>query len=103
MSERVRDAVGPTQRVSGSPGAVVLSQEHPLQAVCGHAALVLRLGVALRVGAAGGGALWGAQVVHEGQPVLPAEVHKFDLAHTGIKVHAWMEQSDGGGGETACV
>ena len=69
----------------------MLPQEHPLKAVGGHAVLVLGLGVALRVGAAGRRALGGAQVVHEGQPVLPAEVHKFDVAHAGIEVHAWRE------------
>lgn len=58
-----------------------LSQQHPLQAVRRNAVLVLRVGVALRVGAAGRRALRGAQVVHERQPVLPAEVHKLDLAH----------------------
>lgn len=65
---------------------VALSQKHPLQAVSGHAALILRLGVALRVGAARRGALRGAQVVHERQPILSTEVHKFDLANTRIKV-----------------
>lgn len=65
-----------------------LSQKHPLQAVSGHAALILGLGVALRVGAARRGALWGAQVVHERQPILSTEVHKFDLANTRIEVHA---------------
>lgn len=68
---------------------VILSQKHPLQAVNGHAAVILRVCIALGVGAAGRGALWGAQVVHEGQPVLSTEVHKFNLAHTWIKVHAW--------------
>lgn len=70
---------------------VILSQKHPLQAVSGHAALVFRLCVALGVGAAGGGALWRAQVVHEGQPVLPTEVHKLNLAHAWVKVDAWRE------------
>lgn len=69
-----------------------LSQKNSLQTVSGHAALVLRLRrIALWVRAAGRGALWGAQVVHEGQPVLPAEVHKFDLAHTWVKVDAWRK------------
>jgi len=85
------DRAGPIQRVRGSSSST-LSQKHPLQAVGGHAALVLRLGVALGVGAAGRGALWGAQVVHEGQPVLPTEVHKLDLAHPRIKVDAWVKQ-----------
>lgn len=58
-----------------------LSQQHPLQAVRRNAVLVLRVGVALRVGAARRRALWGAQVVHERQPVLPAKVHELDLAH----------------------
>lgn len=86
-----------TQRRTDKTGAgqrflhVVLSQKHPLQAVSGHAALVLRLGIALGVGTAGRGTLWRAQVVHEGQPVLPTEVHKFDLAHTWIKVDAWKK------------
>lgn len=72
----------------------VLSQKHPLQPVSRHAVLILGLGVALRVGAAGRGALRGAQVVHEGQPILPTEVHKFDLAHTRIEVDAWGKLSD---------
>lgn len=29
--------------------------------------------------------------MHEGKPVLSTEVHKFDLAHTGIKVDTWTE------------
>lgn len=45
---------------------VVLSQKHSLKAVSRHTVLFLRLGVALRVGATGRGALRGAQVVHEG-------------------------------------
>lgn len=69
------------ERARGSPSGVVLSQKHPLQAVGRHAALVLRLCVALGVGAAGRGALRRAQVVHEGQPVLSTEVHKLNLAH----------------------
>ena len=68
---------------------VALSQKHPLKAVGGHAVLLLGLRVALRVGAAGRGALGGAQVVHQGQPVLPTEVNEFDVAHTRIKVHTW--------------
>lgn len=65
-----------------------LSQQHPLQAVRGNAVLVLGVRVALRVGAARRRALRGAKVVHERQPVLPAEVHKLDLAHAGVEVDA---------------
>lgn len=64
-----------------------LSQQDPLKAVGWHAVLVLGVGVALGVGAAGRGALGGAQVVHEGQTVLAAEVHKLDVAHAGVKIH----------------
>lgn len=67
------------------------SQKDPLEAVGGDAVLVLRLGVALRVRAAGRTALGGAQVVHEGQPVLPAEVDEFDVAHARVEVHTWTE------------
>lgn len=67
------------------------SQKDPLEPVGGNPVLVLRLGVALRVGAAGGAALGGAQVVHEGQPVLPTEVDKFDVAHARVEVHTWTE------------
>lgn len=58
-----------------------LTQQDPLEAVCRDAVLLLRLCVALRVGAAGRSALRGAQVVHEGQPVLSTEVNEFDLSH----------------------
>lgn len=71
---------------------VALSQKHPLEAVCRHAALVLRLRVALWVGAAGWGALRGAQVVHERQSIFPTEVHKFNVADAWVKVDAcWKE------------
>lgn len=61
--------------------SVVSSQKNSLKTIGLHTVLVLGLGVALWVGAAGGGALGGAQIVHEGQPVLPAEVDKFNLAY----------------------
>ena len=80
----------------------VLSQQHPLQAVGGHGDLVLGLGVALRVGAAGRGALGRAQVVHQGQPVLAAEVHELDVAHARVKVHA-CKQKGGGEGRGGAV
>ena len=91
---------GPVQRwgpEGAAPGASLLSQQHPLQAVRGHADLVLGLGVALRVGAAGRRALRGAQVVHQGQAVLPAEVHELDVAHARVKVHACNRRRAGGG------
>lgn len=69
-----------------------LSQQHPLQAVRRNAVLVLGVCVALRVGAARRRALRGAQVVHERQPVLPAEVHELDLAHARVEVDACREQ-----------
>lgn len=69
-----------------------LSQQHPLQAVRRNAVLVLGVRVALRVGAARRRALRGAQVVHERQPVLPAEVHELDLAHARVEVDACREQ-----------
>lgn len=70
-----------------------LSQKDPLEAVRGHAALILWLCVALRVGAAGWGALWGAQVVHERQPILPAEVHEFNVADAWVKVDACWDEN----------
>ena len=36
--------------------------------------------------AAGRGALWGAQVVHQRDAVLPTEVNKLDLSDTAVKV-----------------
>lgn len=36
--------------------------------------------------AAGGGALWRAQIVHEGETVLPTEVHKLNLSDTTVKI-----------------
>lgn len=69
--------------------ANVLAQQNPLEAVGRHAVLVVGLGVALRVGAAGRcGALGRAQVVHEWQTVLATEVHKLDVAHARVKVNA---------------
>lgn len=72
----------------GSVHRGALAQEDPLEAVRRHAVLLLRLGVALRVGAAGGGALRGAQVVHERQSVLPTEVHELNVADARVKVDA---------------
>lgn len=69
-----------------------LSQQHPLQAVRRNAVLVLGVRVALRVGAARRRALRGAQVVHERQPVLPAEVYELDLAHARVEVDACREK-----------
>lgn len=44
---------------------------------------------ALRGGAAGGRAFWGAQIVHQRQAVLPTEVNKFDLSDTAVEVDTW--------------
>lgn len=56
------------------------------------AGLILRVGLALGSGALGGraegrGALWGAQVVHQREPILPTEVNEFDLSDAAVKVH----------------
>lgn len=64
-----------------------LSQQHSLQPIGRDALVVVRVCVTLRVGAAGRGAFWGAQVVHERQPVLPTEIHKPDVAHARVEVH----------------
>lgn len=88
----------PTDSLISLP-PVALSQKHPLEAVRRHAALVLRLCVALWVGAAGWGALRGAQVVHERQSIFPTEVHKFDVADAWVKVDAcWRENRISGDG-----
>lgn len=68
----------------------VLSQQYPLESVCGDAVLLLSwLCVALWVWAAGRGTLRGTEVMHERQAVLPTEIHKLDVPHTWVEVNTW--------------
>ncbi len=37
----------------------------------------------------GRGAFWGAQVVHQGQAILPTEIHKLDVTNAWVEVNTW--------------
>lgn len=69
----------------------LLSQKDFLHPACSNAGFVLGVRLTLGSGALGGraagrGALWGAQVVHQRDAVLPTEVNKLDLSDTAVKV-----------------
>lgn len=62
-----------------------------LHPVCSNAGFIfwvrLTLGCgAVRGRAAGGGAFWRTQIVHEGEAILPTEVHKLNLSDTTVKI-----------------
>lgn len=64
------------------------------------AGLILGVRLALGSGALGGraegrGALWGAQVVHQREPILPTEVNELDLSDAAVKVHTCEGQGTG--------
>lgn len=69
----------------------LLSQEDFLHPASSDAGFVLRVRLTLGSGALGGraagrGALWGAQVVHEREAILPTEVNKLDLPDAAVEV-----------------
>lgn len=73
------------------PSRSLLSQKDFLHPASSDAGFVLRVRLALGSRALGGraagrGALWGAQVVHQREAILPTEVNELDLSDAAVKV-----------------
>lgn len=73
------------------PSPSPLSQKDFLHPARSDTGFVLGVGLALGSGALGGraagrGALWGAQVVHQREAILPTEVNELDLSDAAVKV-----------------
>lgn len=73
------------------PSCTLLSQKDFLHPARSDTGFVLRVRLALGCRALGGraagrGALWGAQVVHQRDAILPAEVNELDLSDAAVKV-----------------